>query len=149
MGTNYPEVVQLNNKRWLHMAQQFENSWLARCLFPVWCIYDQGSKFIRHNFLSMLDEYNNIHQPTTVKSLCAPIDYTSLTFTNQAMDFFFLHTKLTRLIFRLQVHALFISFILMEQVQSITIHLCENDLTFAVFRPTTYSGFTTTASFCQ
>jgi transposase InsO family protein len=66
--TNYPEIVRLNNKTSQHVAQQFENSWLARYPKPIRCIYDQGSEFIGHNFQTMLDEYNIIHRPTTVKN---------------------------------------------------------------------------------
>jgi hypothetical protein len=66
--SNYPEVIRLNNKTSLHVAQQFENSWLSRYPRPVRCIYDQGSEFIGHEFQTMLDEYNIIHRPTTVKN---------------------------------------------------------------------------------
>jgi hypothetical protein len=30
MVTNYPEIVHLNNETLLHLAQQFENLWLAQ-----------------------------------------------------------------------------------------------------------------------
>ena len=66
--SNYPEIIRLNNKTSQHVAQQFENLWLSRYPRPVRCIYDQGAEFIGHDFQSMLDEYNIIHRPTTVKN---------------------------------------------------------------------------------
>ena len=66
--TNYPEIVRLNNKTSLHVAQQFENSWLSRYPRPMRCIYDQGPEFMGHDFQSMLNDYDIIHRPCTVKN---------------------------------------------------------------------------------
>jgi hypothetical protein len=66
--SNHPEIVRLSNKTSQHVAQQFEILWLARCPRPVRRVYDQGSKFKGHEFQTVLDECNIVHQPTTVKN---------------------------------------------------------------------------------
>jgi transposase InsO family protein len=66
--TNYPELIRLNSKTSLHVAQQFENSWLSRYPRPIRCIYDQGAEFIGQDFQNLLDEYHIIHRPTMVKN---------------------------------------------------------------------------------
>ena len=53
--TNLLEVICISNKESRHIAQVFENNWLARYPWPVRCVYDQGGEFIGLAFQQMLE----------------------------------------------------------------------------------------------
>jgi hypothetical protein len=65
--TNCPELMRVNNKTSLHLAQQFENSWLSRCPRPMPCTCHQGSKSTGLDFQAMLDDCNIQRRPIAVK----------------------------------------------------------------------------------
>ena len=43
--TNLAESIRLENKS-AHLAQQFQNRWLSRYLWPRKCVHDNGEEFI-------------------------------------------------------------------------------------------------------
>jgi hypothetical protein len=65
--SNYPEIIRLNNKTTEHVANQFENNWLARYPKPNQVIFDPGSEF-KGAFREMLVRHNILPAPTGVKS---------------------------------------------------------------------------------
>eukprot|EP00957_Ditylum_brightwellii_P184548 14055540-Ditylum_brightwellii.AAC.1 len=44
--SNLAKIIRIDNKTSEHVAQRFENSWLARYPRPVKCIHDNGGEFI-------------------------------------------------------------------------------------------------------
>jgi hypothetical protein len=54
--TNLSEIVHLQNRTSAHAATVFINTWLARYLKPISCIYVQGSEFIRQPFQRILQQ---------------------------------------------------------------------------------------------
>ena len=62
--TNYCEIIWINNKSSQHVAQQFENNWLARYPHPIQCIVDQGGEFVGYPFQYML-QWHGIHVVAT------------------------------------------------------------------------------------
>ena len=66
---NLIELIRINNKTAEHVAQQFENTWLARYPSPNRCLHDNGNKFRRHEFQSMLVKHtiknvrNHVNDP--------------------------------------------------------------------------------------
>ncbi len=62
------EVIRIEDRSSQHVANLFDNGWLARYPCPLWCIFDQGGEFTGRPFQSMLIQ-NAIDQvPTTVKN---------------------------------------------------------------------------------
>eukprot|EP00957_Ditylum_brightwellii_P007270 552719-Ditylum_brightwellii.AAC.1 len=61
-------MVRVNNKTAAHVAQQFENVWLARYPWPGKCIHDNGGEFIRATFQEMLQRMGVKDVPTTSRN---------------------------------------------------------------------------------
>ena len=66
--TNLLEVIRINNKSSAHVAEQFANCWLSRYPRPNRCIHDNGTEFLGHEFLDLLNQYGVKSVPTTVKN---------------------------------------------------------------------------------
>jgi transposase InsO family protein len=66
-ATTLAEVIRIEDRSSQHVANLFDNNWLARYQRPLRCIFDQGGEFTGRPFQSMLIQ-NGIQQvPTTVK----------------------------------------------------------------------------------
>eukprot|EP00957_Ditylum_brightwellii_P203516 15334982-Ditylum_brightwellii.AAC.1 len=63
--SNLAEIVRFDNKTAEHVAQKFENSWLARYPRPVKCIHDNGGEFIGGAFQQMLQRHGIRDTSTT------------------------------------------------------------------------------------
>jgi transposase InsO family protein len=63
--TNLVEIIRINNKTALHMAQQFENVWSSRYPRPNRCIHDNGGEFIGKAFQWKLQQHGTKDVPTT------------------------------------------------------------------------------------
>ena len=50
------EITQYNDKHSITIANLVETMWLARYPWPIEIMYDQGSKFINHEFRKLLIE---------------------------------------------------------------------------------------------
>ena len=73
--TDFPETVCIDHKMSVHVALQFENTWLAQCPMPKHCVIDQGSEFVGFPFKRMLQCHGISGHPTTsnnpqANSLC-------------------------------------------------------------------------------
>jgi hypothetical protein len=67
-ATTLAKVIHIEDRSLQHIANLFDNNWLAHYLCPLQCIFDQDGKFTGRPFQSMLIQ-NGIHQvPTTVKN---------------------------------------------------------------------------------
>jgi transposase InsO family protein len=67
-ATTLAEVIRIEDRSSQHVANLFDNNWLARYPRPLRCIFDQGGEFTGRPFQSMLIQ-NAIDQvPTTVKN---------------------------------------------------------------------------------
>jgi transposase InsO family protein len=67
-STTLAEVIRIKNGSSQHVANLFDNGWLARYPHPLRCIFDQGGEFTSCPFQLML-VHNGIHQvPTTLKN---------------------------------------------------------------------------------
>jgi hypothetical protein len=65
--TNLMEIVCLDLHSSYDAAQQFTNTWLARYLCPMECIFDHGMEFKAH-FCQCLAQHGIAVRPTTVKN---------------------------------------------------------------------------------
>lgn len=54
--TNLTELILIHNRTSQHVAQQFENCWLARYPRPNRCIHDNGGEFIGWPFQELLQQ---------------------------------------------------------------------------------------------
>ena len=65
--TGWFEITQYNDNRVILIANLAENTWLTRYPRPVEIMYDQGSKFIDHEFRKYLNEkeYEITAKPNT------------------------------------------------------------------------------------
>jgi len=68
IATNLTELVRLDSRDAGHVAQKFENTWLARYPSPSFCLHDNGGEFIGEQFQSMLQRNNIKDKPTTIKN---------------------------------------------------------------------------------
>ena len=66
--SNVVEAIRIRNKTSEHVAEQFENCWLARYPRPLKCIHDNGGEFIGWNFQEMLTRAGIRSKPTSVKN---------------------------------------------------------------------------------
>ncbi|MHA7811731.1 MAG: integrase zinc binding domain-containing protein, partial [Marinobacter adhaerens] len=66
--TNLLEIVLIDNKTSEHVAQKFQNVWLARYPRPNRCIHDNGGEFTGIAFRMMLEQAGIQDVPTTVKN---------------------------------------------------------------------------------
>ena len=66
--SNVVEAIRIRNKTSEHIAEQFENCWLARYPRPIKCIHDNGGEFIGWNFQQMLIRAGIRSKPTSVKN---------------------------------------------------------------------------------
>jgi hypothetical protein len=48
--TNLVELCQIDNKNADYVGMHFENEWLAQYPRPLYCIHDNGGKFIGQGF---------------------------------------------------------------------------------------------------
>lgn len=55
--TNLVEIIRINNKTSIHVAQQFANCWLARYPRPNRCTHDKGTEFTGYAFQQLLLSY--------------------------------------------------------------------------------------------
>lgn len=62
------ELIRIDNKTALHVAQKFENNWLARYPRPLRCIHDNGTEFLGFHFQQMLYLRGIQDVPTTAKN---------------------------------------------------------------------------------
>jgi Integrase zinc binding domain len=58
------EVVWIDNKTAMHVANKFQNNWLARYPRPYRCVHDNGQEFLGYHFQQML-LLNGIQDVTT------------------------------------------------------------------------------------
>ena len=63
--TNLVELVRIENKTAAHVANKFENVWLARYPKPTKCIHDNGGEFIGADFQLKLEQHGVLDAPTT------------------------------------------------------------------------------------
>ena len=63
--TNLTEIVLLNNRSSSHVAEQFQNCWLARYPRPNRCIHDNGGEFMGWQFQELLQQAGIYDVPTT------------------------------------------------------------------------------------
>ena len=63
--TNLVEIIRIENKTAVHVAQQFENCWLSRYPRPNRCIHDNGGEFIGEEFQRKLQQHGITDAPTT------------------------------------------------------------------------------------
>ena len=68
LASNLVEIVIINNKPADHIADQFANVWLSRYPSPNRCVYDNGGKFMGHEFLNLLAGNSIKSVPRTVKN---------------------------------------------------------------------------------
>ncbi len=67
-ATTLAEIIRIKDRSSQHIANLFDNNWLARYPRPLRCIFNQGGEFTGRPFQSMLIQ-NGIQQvPTTVKN---------------------------------------------------------------------------------
>jgi hypothetical protein len=69
--TNLVEIIRINNKTSVHIAQQFENLWLSQYPRPNRCIHDNGGEFIGEAFQTLLQQHGVEDVPTTSQNLQA------------------------------------------------------------------------------
>jgi len=66
--TNLTEIVRIQNKSAAHVAQLFEQAWLARYPMPQDIIYDQGTEFTGQHFQQMCHRNNITTHPISSKN---------------------------------------------------------------------------------
>ena len=66
--TNLVELVRIDNKTSAHIAQQFENVWLARYPKPFKCIHDKGGEFVGQEFQLKLQQHGVLDASATSKN---------------------------------------------------------------------------------
>ena len=66
--TNLVEMVRIENKTSKHVAQQFENCWLARYPWPEKCVHDKGKEFVGLEFQQLLQHAAIKDRPTTSRN---------------------------------------------------------------------------------
>eukprot|EP00957_Ditylum_brightwellii_P180594 13756261-Ditylum_brightwellii.AAC.1 len=71
-------MVHVNNKTATHVAQQFENMWLARYPQHGKCIHDNSGEFMGAAFQEMLQKMGVKDAPTTSRNLQANSVYKRL-----------------------------------------------------------------------
>ena len=54
--TNLTEMIRINNRTSIHVAEQFSNCWLARYPRPNRCVHDKGSEFIGIAFQTLFNK---------------------------------------------------------------------------------------------
>ena len=64
--TNLVELIRITNKTMGHVAEQFENLWLARYPRPNRCVHDNGGEFIGWQFITLLARYG-------IKNVCTAV----------------------------------------------------------------------------
>ena len=52
--TNLVEIIIIDNRSSQHVAEQFENCWLARYPTPLKCVHDNGGEFVGWQFQELL-----------------------------------------------------------------------------------------------
>src|SRR5210317_1641306 len=67
-ATNLAELAPIENKTAEHMANVFENLWLARYPKPVKCVHDNGGEFKGQKFQDKLRQWGIHDSPTTSKN---------------------------------------------------------------------------------
>ena len=66
--TNLVEIIRVNNRTSQHIAEQFENCWLARYPRPNRCVHDNGGEFIGAEFQMLLQRHGIADAPTTSRN---------------------------------------------------------------------------------
>jgi transposase InsO family protein len=67
-ATNLTELVRIDNKTALHVAQKFEIGWLFRYPRPVRCIHDHGNEFIGAAFQHLLALWGIEAHPISIRN---------------------------------------------------------------------------------
>ena len=68
MATTLYEIVRIEEKTSEHIANKFEQTWLARYPRPIKCIHDRGGEFIGPEFQSLLARIDCQPAPITTKN---------------------------------------------------------------------------------
>ena len=68
MATTLYEIVRIESKTSDHIANKFEETWLARYPRPIKCIHDRGGEFIGPEFQSLLARIDCRSAPITTKN---------------------------------------------------------------------------------
>mmetsp|Transcript_27581 Transcript_27581/g.40549 ORF Transcript_27581/g.40549 Transcript_27581/m.40549 type:complete len:847 (+) Transcript_27581:174-2714(+) len=66
--TNLVEIIRINSKTAEHVAQKFEDCWLARYPRPNRCVHDNGGEFIGAEFQLKLEQHGITDAPTTSRN---------------------------------------------------------------------------------
>ena len=66
--TNLVEIIRINNRTAIHVAQQFENCWLSWYPRPNRCVHDNGGEFKGEGFQLMLQRHGIHDSPTTSRN---------------------------------------------------------------------------------
>ena len=64
--TNLVELIRIQNKTMVHVAEQFVNSWLSRYPRPNRCVHDNGTEFTGWTFVELLARYG-------IKDVCTAV----------------------------------------------------------------------------
>lgn len=67
-GLNWPEIVAIQSKYAEEIVKLVHDYWFNRYPKQLYCIHDNGGKFIGEDFKVMLDSYGVQPKPTTVKN---------------------------------------------------------------------------------
>ena len=65
-ATNLLEIIRIDDKKSVNIAQQFTNTWLSRYPQQINAIHNNGGEFIGHEFQEMLQEFEITAKPKIV-----------------------------------------------------------------------------------